>query len=279
LDYRDPWTVDAHSDQPIRESTKTKEAKLLAASAATTVVCQSWASLLTQQYGLSSPPSVITNGYDEEELAPVRPFSFDHFAIVYAGHFYPPKRVISPVLAALDTLTSLPESDTQDWRFHYFGPHGDHVRAEATRYNISERVVLHGNVPRDKVLAALRGAGVGIVITSALNTAAEEDKGIVPGKLFEIMGLGTPTLVITPPIGDIHAIAASTELLHTFSGSSTDAIGNFFRRAIRGDIPRPPPPTAYSWATIAERVDSILRNALTRRVVPYVLDHSAAPSQ
>src|SRR5262249_42600154 len=69
LDYRDTWTVDPHSDRPARLSTIRKEAGLVAGSTSVTVVSPSWGSLLDRQYGLSSKLHIITNGYDQEELA------------------------------------------------------------------------------------------------------------------------------------------------------------------------------------------------------------------
>ena len=41
----------------------------------------------------------------------------------------------------------------------------------------------------------VRGAGLAVVITSVNEPASLEDKGIVPAKIFEAIGLGTPTLL------------------------------------------------------------------------------------
>src|SRR6476660_703333 len=84
------------------------------------------------------------------------------------------------------------------WYFHYYGEHGGYVREEALRYGLLDRVVIHGSVPRREALSAVRGAGVTVVITTVHESALPEEKGIVPGKIFETIGLGSPTLVIAP---------------------------------------------------------------------------------
>jgi glycosyltransferase involved in cell wall biosynthesis len=231
--------------------------------------------MLNQSYGLRSKLHVVTNGYDCEELAQVKARSHGHAAIVYAGTFYPPKRVISPIMKALSNIKT--DMDSRGWYFHYFGPHGDHFRTEAERFDVINRVVLHGNVPRPEVLAALRGAAVGIVITSIFSNSSQEDKGIVPGKLFEIIGLGTPVLLVTPSAGDIHDIVNTTGLVGSFAGNDIEGIGEFIRNAIRGHAPQAKCPEAYSWANIVKKLDSVLRNASGQQARPRVFAADSVP--
>src|SRR5439155_3501140 len=120
---------------------------------------------------------VITNGYDSEELAEVKPHNFGHFAIVYAGNFYPPERVITPILAALKHLEENGKSD--GWYFHYYGDDA-HVREEAVRLGVVNRVKLHGRVSRSEAISAVRGANIAVVITSVLENASVRVKGWVP---------------------------------------------------------------------------------------------------
>jgi glycosyltransferase involved in cell wall biosynthesis len=119
LDYRDPWSGNPHVVKAGRKSTIKEEARLLKDAAAVTIVSRSWALALDRRFNLGKKLHVVANGFDPEELADVEPYDFGHFAIVYAGGFYPPKRVISPVMAALrlvkETLVST------EWYFHYYG--------------------------------------------------------------------------------------------------------------------------------------------------------------
>ena len=101
LDYRDLWSRHLHNPAPLAVR---KEASVLAGSAAVTTVSPSWGLVLDRQFGVGPKLHVVSNGYDPEELAKVEPHDFGHFAIVYTGSLWPPKRVISPVMAALRRL-------------------------------------------------------------------------------------------------------------------------------------------------------------------------------
>ena len=260
LDYRDPWTRKPHSRPPAGRAIQ-EEAELLAGAEAVTIVSPSWAWDLDQRSHLGPKLHIITNGYTSQELADVKPHHFGHFAIVYAGNFYPPKRVISPVLAALKRIKGTTSSEGGEWYFHYYGSQEDHVRKEAARLGVMERVVLHGSVPRTQALSALRGAGVAIVITSVFDEASLVDKGIMPGKLFEILGLGTPCLLIVPPGSDAETIVETTGGARALTGTDIDAIASFFRDVMSGTTPEPRSLEAYTWSSLAKNLDAILRGS------------------
>ena len=60
-----------------------------------------------------------------------------------------------------------------EWKFHYYGVHGDHVHKEAQRFGVTDKIVVHGRVPRAEALSAVRGSSVAVVITSVLEPKAE----------------------------------------------------------------------------------------------------------
>ena len=55
------------------------------------------------------------------------------------------------------------------------------------------------------------------MITSVAEEATIEDRGIVTGKVFEPLGLGTPILLIAPPGSDIERIVEIIEKNVDFS--------------------------------------------------------------
>jgi glycosyltransferase involved in cell wall biosynthesis len=201
---------------------------------------------------------VISNGYDPEELANVEPHDFGHFAIVYTGLLWPPRRVISPVMAALRRMDETANGKALRWRFHYYGRHGDHVREEADRFRVTERVAVHGEVPRRQALAAVKGAGVAVVITSVAESPTTEDNGMVTGKIFEAIGLGTPTVLIAPPASDARTVAEPTGFVRGFSASDIDGIGTFLTRLIDGHSLELKSAVAYTWGKLIERFDRVL---------------------
>ena len=263
LDYRDPWTGNPHASRPIHTAAVKEEAKILADSAAVTIVSASWGSAMNHRFNLGSKLNVVTNGYDPEELVNVKPYDFGHFAIVYAGTFYPPKRVISPVMAALKRLPQSTNGISGEVFFHYYGSHESHVLEEARKFGVMEKVVVHGNVPRSEALSAVRGAGVAVVITSVTKNAGVEDKGIVTGKVFEALGLGTPILLIAPHGSDAEATIKETGNLGVFTGNDIDGLVSFLSKVRFGRIPRPKNTRAYAWTNIAKRFDAVLRLAMS----------------
>jgi glycosyltransferase involved in cell wall biosynthesis len=258
LDYRDPWTNSPHPALPFRSGTIREEARLLAGSAAVTIVSHSWALALDRRFGVGVKLHVITNGYDPEELMNVKPHVFDHFAVVYAGIFYPPKRVISPVMAALRVFDGI-GGKPGEWYFHYYGTHEDHVREEAKRFGLVDRVVVHGRVPRSEALSAVRGAGVAVVITSVFDNPSLEDEGIVTGKVFEVIGLATPMLLVAPPGSNARRVIENVSIAKGFVGSDPEGMASFLRDMTFAQKFDRTNVSVYAWTNLAKKLDGILR--------------------
>jgi glycosyltransferase involved in cell wall biosynthesis len=221
---------------------------------------------LDHRFGLGAKLHVVQNGYDPEALADIKPCYFGHFAIVYTGYFYPPKRVISPVMAALKRLNETPHGKSAAWHFHYYGGHEDHVREEARRFNVTERVVLHGRVPRLEALSAVRGAGVAVVITSVAEENTIEDQGVVTAKVYEALGLKTPVLLIAPSGSDAISIVEGTGLARSFTGNDTHGIASFLSDVMLGRVLEPQDLEALAWTNIAKKLDTVLRKVVANAI-------------
>lgn len=262
MDYRDPWTQNPHREAAAPSKLVQEEKRLLAGSAAVTIVSPSWGEVLDRQHGVDSKLHVITNGYDPEDLSQVEPAQFGHFAIVYAGVLYPPKRVITPVMRAIKRLKENSAGRANECYFHYYGAHQEHVVEEAKRAGVSEHVVLHGQVSRAEAFSAVKGANVAVVITTVLDEASKEEQGIVTGKIFEAVGLGAPILLICPSGSDAESVVRETGLGQAFRGNDVDGIADFLQDLIAGPAVRSEKVAEYSWVNIGQRLDQILRGVL-----------------
>jgi glycosyltransferase involved in cell wall biosynthesis len=268
LDYRDPWENPGNGRYAERVIRTTEEA-LIDASSAVVAISKS---LLSGRGALSSKLHVITNGFDPEEMEQVKPYDFGHFAIVYTGVFYPPQRTITPILQALKAVRASRINQRTPWKFHYYGPQNEHVRVEAQRFGVLDRVELHGLVPRSEALAAIRGAGLTVVITSVLEETADphevitngklHDKAIVTGKLFDALGLGAPTLIVGPRGGDVDTIIETTGLARIIEAKNVDGIALFLEKAMSGQTPPPKNPEAYAWPNLIKNLDIVLRKSI-----------------
>lgn len=257
LDYRDPWVLQPKPG--LAGLFGKSEQELVERAAAVTAISTS---LLAMPIAGRPNFHVVTNGFDPEEMASVLPQPFDHFAIVYTGIFYPPKRVVTPVMRALRILKERLNGGERPWRFHYYGPQGDHVQAEARRCGVLEHVETHGRVSRAEALSAIRGAGVAIVITSVLEDKAQADKGIVTGKLFDAIGLGTPTVIVGPSGADLETIVETTGLAAQVPASEVERLAALLSDAMSGHTPSPKRPDTYAWPTLIKRLDDILKGCL-----------------
>jgi glycosyltransferase involved in cell wall biosynthesis len=206
---------------------------------------------------------VVTNGYDSSEMEAVQPYDFGHCAFVYAGIFYPPKRVITPFLAALKLLKESLNKNTNKWYFHYYGVDEDHIREQAELFGLTDRIVFHGRVPWREVLSAVKGASLSVVIASVDEQEPLEYNGVVTGKIFEPIGLGTPVLLIAPIGSDARSITEPTGLVKTFTGSEIEGMVPFLKDVVCGQTPRPKNIEICSWTTISKNLDAVLRGCIT----------------
>jgi len=262
LDYRDPWTGNPHAGQQTSSATIREEARMLRNCAAVTIVSPSWGKELARRFGIESKLHVVPNGFDIDDVSGIRPYDFGHFAIVYAGSFYPPKRVISPVMAALKRLKYSEGDRDREWYFHFFGEGEKHVQEEAIRFGVMDKVVLHGRVTRADAVSAVRGSGVTVVITSVLDENSAGDSGIVPGKVFEALGSNVPVLIVAPKGSDIENIGETAGSTRLVTGSDIEGITSFFRETMSGMMPKAKTPEVYAWPNLIHRLDVVLRQAI-----------------
>lgn len=260
LDYRDPWTGDPHVNQDIAPRHRREEAQLLEDSAAVTVVSPSWAELIGSTFGVRDKVQVISNGYDPDMFVGIQPKHFDHFAIVYAGTLYPPKRVLDPVLQAFRAfITQHPDLPM---KFHYYGNYKESVEESARRIGVTDQVISHGMVSRSEALSAQKGAGLVIVVATVEDDGSLSENGMVTGKIFDCIALSRPALVVAPRGSDLYTVTDTTGGACCFTGSDVDGMASFMAEVAKGYIPQFRNPTAYHWANISKKLDSLLRSLL-----------------
>jgi len=171
-------------------------------------------------------------------------------------------------MAALRVLRQDLDGQTQGWYFHYYGSHEEHVRNEAKRFGVNDRVISHGTVPRAKALSAIKGAGLAVVITAVTEENRLSDQGIIPAKLFETIGLGTQILLIAPSDSDAAEILSKARLGMNFCGSDVKGISRYLGQVVSGRMQRNPSPsvTQWEWSELVRPLNVCLRGLLDSRV-------------
>jgi glycosyltransferase involved in cell wall biosynthesis len=262
LDYHDLLTGNPFASPKYAQRIARREGELISMSSAITVVSQSWAEDLVSRFNPVSKVHVIPNGYDSEMLDSIEPENFDHPAIVYAGCFYPPKSVITPVMAALKRCDQDDALSGRPWQFHYYGRDEGHVLREAARFGLGRRVVIHGMLERPKAIAGVKGADACVVITSVCESLSVGDRGFITSKLYETLGAGTPIVLITPEGSEAHVMSKSYSHIARFAGDDALGLASHFKTLITSGIQKAAPATEYSWARLTEDLDTILQGVI-----------------
>ncbi len=258
LDYRDPWTTDPHN--VVYQEEFEMEKDVISTTSAVMIVSPSWAEDKDKQHNLGNRLHVVMNGFDPETLPKIQPTDFGHFAIVYAGTFYLPKRIITPITAAMQKLKE--RKCPHPVFLHYYGSSPEHVLEEAERFGVSDQIVIHGRVSRTEVYSAYRGAGTVAVISTVDAVGSVADKGILTGKMYELIGLQVPFLLVAPQESDIAIVAKNTGLGTRFSGNEIDKIADHLMEAMNGWKPEIKNTEEYSWVNLTQKVANILQDAV-----------------
>ncbi|MCA9784513.1 MAG: glycosyltransferase [Candidatus Cloacimonetes bacterium] len=262
LDYRDPWTLRDFRTVPVRPWTVRKERRVCQEAAAILHVSPMLVPIHVSAFGGAERNHALTNGFDPEMLDPVPAREFEHPAIVYAGRFYPPHRVIQPVLEAVRMLHEEPGGQWTDLRFHYYGVDSGQVRQAAAACGAEGLLVDHGKVPQAESFAASKGAAVNVVVTSVLKSVDQGILGNLPGKLFEVIGLGSPVLLVSPDGSQARRILEQTGSGIGVSGETPVRIVEALKQLLDRPAGRGPGANAYSWPQLGRQLDTLLRSLL-----------------
>ena len=174
--------------------------------AADRVVCVSQGiadGILQSTPGLNKPVDVITNGFDPEDVGENKAqVDFDkaklHF--VYTGTLYHGKRCVDMLAAVLQELIEEGKLSKDAFAFQYAGPDFSELLEQLKAYGLEECAVDHGFVSREQAIAMQKQADALLLLT--WNEQAYQ--GVVPGKLFEYMAIGTAPILalITGDVAD-----------------------------------------------------------------------------
>lgn len=259
LEYRDLWSGNPHGRRLSRLRSRT-ERRLYRSAAGVVTISHAMQRTQARLFGGHPNATVIPNGFDEARL-PVRvAAAAEPFTIVYAGQFIPPLRTAEPICRLLGRLGEV--AGDRRWSFRYLGPSGDHVRDCAARFGVSERVEIGRPVPRGLALEAIGTAGVAVVVTSVNETDSEAESGIITGKLFEIIGLRVPLLVIAATNSEVRRVVATTGGGAVFTASDVDGMARHVAELLDGRSRPYLDPAAYGWNSLGERYSDFLHRTL-----------------
>ena len=264
MDYRDLWTDNPWS--PVRRKWVTdQEKRLLKASAAITIVSPISGEVLAKRYDLPDKIFTITNGFNKSELQDITKKQFDHFSIIFCGSLISAKMSLVSLFRALQVLNSNCNND-QNWKFHYFGPNTDVVKKEIKEWGLEDKSEIHGNLPRVEVLSFQKGASINVVLSASADAVTIEDKGVIPGKIFELIGMRASILPIVPKQSAVEAVLMELGV-KCFSHGETEEIAAHIGEVMNGKKLEPNNIEKYSWEELAIKFDRLLRNFISSEII------------
>ena len=266
VDMRDPWTdISYYGDLPHTAPARRVDARLersvLSTADAVISVSDGVGRLLKARAALQHYET-LPNGYDPADIPTVDASSSrrgDRFVVAHVGTLSGQQHAPGLVQA----LARHAEADPA-WRARLeirFVGHVDGTILAAYRdAGLGDALTLVPYVPHAEAIGHMREADLLMVAVQHV----ENNEGVTPAKVFEYLSIGTPTLALAPPEGDLARILHATGGGDTFDHEDADGIAAFIAehaaRIARGDPPPRPDTTAlhaYDRKVLTERLAAL----------------------
>ncbi len=205
-DFRDPWiTIGYHNQLKLTAASKRKheilELKVL--QSADEILVTSSSTRLQFLTKTTKPITVITNGYDDEQVE--RQIVDNKFSLAHIGSLLSERNPVFFWQCLAELVREVP--DFKDYlQLKLIGTVSDDVLQTINSYDLTAFVDLVGYVSHREALIQQRKAQILLLIEiNSKNTIS-----IIPGKLFEYMAAGRPILAIGPKGSDFAEIIKKT---------------------------------------------------------------------
>lgn len=222
-DFRDPWTrhLEAiHFSQrpfPFQQWEKTLEKKVIQRASQITVAWPGIRESLLVDYEEYTPKiHLLYNGFDEQDFQDIVPKTFQKFTIIHTGSFYR-GRTPEALFKAFNRLLHERPGLKNHIQIILVGKEEPFVKNLIEENRLNDVVIIVPYLPHKECLTYLLGADI-----LFLNTM----QNYVPGKVFEYVRSGKPTLALVPENTTVAEIVNSTQSGVVIDPSETEKIQN-----------------------------------------------------
>lgn len=221
-DFRDPWTtIGYHNKLKLSEraSTKHEQMEKQVLNAADHIIVTSETTKKEFETKSTKPISVITNGYDYQQLPKV---SKDvKFSLAHIGSLLS-ERSPKILWKVLGQLIEEHDNFKNEFMLRLIGVVSTDVLNDIQQFIPQENVEIIGYVNHKEALKHQRQAQMLLLI----EIDSEDTKAIIPGKLFEYMVAETPIISVGPRGSDVEQIIISTNTGRYFYYDAEDELKN-----------------------------------------------------
>ena len=205
-DFRDPWTTIGYHKALKLSSYAEKKHKALehkVLNTADTIIVTSKTTKAEFEAITSQPITVITNGYDVEQVTK-QPLD-EKFTVAHIGSFLS-ERNPRILWKALKELTKENHDFAADFQLKLLGAVSQEVLDTIAEFKLQDFVLNLGYVSHQEAVEHQRKSQVLLLI----EIDSEDTKSIIPGKVFEYMVSERPIVAIGPKGSDFAEIITST---------------------------------------------------------------------
>ncbi len=201
------------------------------------------------------------NGIDTAQLPARDPDKVQRCSMACVGTLYAGRNLSSFLRAMRAVLTERPVQGA-DLRLSIAGPidaaHSKQLLDDIAAFSLDNLVNIRGTIPRADALELLNRSHLALVL-------AQGQPMQVPAKLYESIGMGIPTLVITEETSAAAREARRVGAMVVADGD-VDAIGSVLRDMLDGRLPTTIEATAsISYEELAAEMDRLLSAAIDSR--------------
>ncbi len=258
-DFRDPW-MNLYLLRPPTAVHARLHARLerKVCERAHTIVTTRWhEKLIREKYPKSPGITRISNGYDAAEAATIETVERDktRFRITHAGMLTQNRTSVPFLRGVRRFLINRPAART-DLEILFVGPREDKNELAVKQLELTDVVTFRDSVPHEEALQLESSSHI-LLLIKHINP---DYKGIVPGKLYEYIGVRRPVLALVPngeaarlitdlrrgivaPQDDEHTIAKILDsLFASFKEDKLDEpfdltpLSQFSRKSLAGDL-------------------------------------------
>jgi glycosyltransferase involved in cell wall biosynthesis len=206
----------------------------------------------------------ITNGFDDADFSEVSTKLTNKFSITYTGTLYNGKRDPSMLFEAVKHLIDEKKMKRDLIELRFFGTNEHWLSEEIKRNNLQDIVHVYPYVPREESLKMQKESQ--LLLLLLWNN--EEEKNILPGKVFEYLGARRPIIAYGCSSGVIKSLLEMTNAGKFAGDSSTfkNILLEYYQEFIRsGEVKCCANGKIYDYTckVIAKQYSEILNTVIT----------------
>ncbi|MEJ5244886.1 MAG: hypothetical protein WHV28_04180 [Bacteroidota bacterium] len=147
----------------------------------------------------------VPNGFDSDDFPNVEYKRNDKFTLTYTGSMYGRRNPYS-LLIAIENLLSQNKISVNDFRLKFIGRFGNEVLDMFNNCSFRQNIEIIGYIPHKESIAHLMASDALLLVVDE----SKESEEIVPGKVYEYIGVHRPILAIAPINGAIARLIYET---------------------------------------------------------------------